>query len=161
MASNEINIFVRSKIATASEDALYICGNSDYIVAFDFDDEWSEFENKTARFSYGNKYTDVLFSGDTCPMPAISNTLSLKIGVFAGNLHTSTPAVIPAKKSILCGGGTPAPPSVDVYSQILTMLNNMDDMSQEEIEKVIEEYMAENPLEAISNEEIEAIINGD
>ena len=44
-----INVEVRNKIAVA-EQATYICGNSDFVVAFDFDDEWKEHDKKTARF---------------------------------------------------------------------------------------------------------------
>ena len=44
------------------------------------------------------------------------------IGVFAGDLHTSTPAYIGCEKSILCDGGAPADPTPDVYAQILALL---------------------------------------
>jgi hypothetical protein len=47
------------------------------------------------------------------------------VGVYAGNLVTTTPAYITASKSILCDGGTPAAPPDDVYNQILGMLNEL------------------------------------
>ena len=120
-----INITVREKIATA-DDVVYICGNSDYNIVFDFDDEWSEFETKTALFVYKGIKTPVVFTGNTCAVPAILNTYQIKVGVFAGNLHTITPAVIYARKSILCEGGTPADPPEDVYNQIMEKLNALD-----------------------------------
>jgi len=118
-----INVSVRNKIAVLTNDVLYICGNSDFVVDFDFDDEWDEFYAKTARFIYGGQYVDVVFEGNQCAVPVISNTYSFLIGVFAGNLRTTTPAYISAKKSILCEGGLPAAPTDDVYAQMVEMFN--------------------------------------
>lgn len=36
-----INVTVRNRIATAQRWQCIICGNSDYIVDFDLDDEWN------------------------------------------------------------------------------------------------------------------------
>lgn len=120
----EINITIRDKIAENVSGSGYVCGNSDYTVIFDFDAEWDEFDTKTARFVKQDKtFTDVVFSGNECPMPILSNTYNIYVGVFAGDLHTTTPAHISAKKSILCDGGTPAAPAEDVYAQIMEMLN--------------------------------------
>lgn len=126
MSDRVINVYVRNKIARA-EKTLYVCGNSDYIVQFDFDAEWDAHEVKTARFIGGGVYQDVVFSGNECPVPIMSNTYSVKIGVFAGNLRTTTPASVPAEKSILCGIGSPAAPSPDVYAQIMELLNQKGD----------------------------------
>lgn len=120
-----INVSVRDKIATAPDDATYICGNSDFIIAFDFDAEWAEYNVKTARFRYGGAYLDQVFTGSECPVPVISDTFRLEVGVFAGDLHTTTPAYVSAKKSILCGGGLPDDPPPDVYVQIMEQLNSI------------------------------------
>lgn len=118
-----IDITIRNKIATA-HNTLYICGNGDFVIHFDFDDEWAEHDTKTARFISGDgKYQDVVFQGEECPVPVISDTYKIKVGVYAGNLRTTTPAIISAKKSILCGGGLPADPAPDVYAQIMSMLD--------------------------------------
>lgn len=122
-----ITIAVNNKIAkNLTPGVLYVCGNSDFIVNFAFDDEWTAFATKTARFiTQHNTYTDVVFSGNTCKMPVMKNTHLVNVGVYAGNLSTTTPAVIPAKKSILCGSGLPADPAPDVYSQIMDALNQL------------------------------------
>ena len=122
-----INVTIRDKIAKAPQDALYICGNSDFTVAFDFDAEWNEHTVKTARFVHGATHTDVVFEGNQCQMPVISNTYGIKVGVFAGNLRTTTPAYIGAKKSILCDSGSPAAPADDVYNQIMVMMQALKD----------------------------------
>lgn len=118
-----INIIVRDKIATNPTRARYVCGNSDFVIRFDFDEEWNEIKTKTARFVYGNSYQDQVFEGDECPVPIISNVNVFEVGVFAGNLRTSTSASVPADKSILCKGGLPVNPAPNVYSQIMELLN--------------------------------------
>lgn len=118
-----INIIVRDKIATNPTHARYVCGNSDFVIRFDFDEEWNEIKTKTARFVYGNSYQDQVFEGNECPVPIISNVNVFEVGVFAGNLRTSTSASVPADKSILCKGGLPANPAPNVYSQIMELLN--------------------------------------
>lgn len=120
----EINVKIENKVAIA-DDSVYVCGNSDYTVIFDFDDEWQDFIVKTARFSYNNSYVDVVFEGLTCSIPIIENTYSFDIGVYAGNLHTTTPARIPCKKSILCKNGSPVDPTPDVYTQLLEQIDNI------------------------------------
>lgn len=120
-----IYISIKGKIARNIRGIAdeYVCGNSDYFVEFDFDEEWNAFDAKTARFKYNDTYLDVVFSGNRVNVPVIENTHMVKVGVFAGNLHTTTSAVFMAKKSILCGSGVPAAPPDDVYNQIMELLN--------------------------------------
>lgn len=120
-----INITVADKIAR-SDGANYICGNSDYVANFKFDSEWDAYETKTARFSYNGGYVDVVFDGDQCPIPIISDTYCFFVGVYAGNLHTTSPVRVPCKKSILCGSGSPVAPADDVYAQLMAKLNSLD-----------------------------------
>lgn len=153
-----INISVQNKVAMA-DGTIYICGNSDYTVEFDFDREWDAYEYKTARFVHGNTHTDVLFAGNICRVPLLTNINNFKIGVFAGDLSTSTPAIVYAKRSILCGSDCfPMPPSPDVYNQILAILNDLDTTTEEEVRDIVEGYLAEHPGsgsgEIASDEEI-------
>ena len=67
-----IDVEVRNKIATQTNDTVYVCGNSDFVVNFDFDDEWAEHEYKTARFVFDGKFVDAIFSGNECSVPVIS-----------------------------------------------------------------------------------------
>lgn len=99
-----INVNVTNKIATASSRASIVCGNSGYQIKFTFDSEWGAHDTKTARFIWNGRFVDVAFTGDTCPVPIISNTTALKVGVYAGELTTTTPAHLDCLKSILCGG---------------------------------------------------------
>ena len=126
MADHIINVQIDDKIATVVGDPLYVCGNSDYIVRFTFDAEWADHEAKTARFIKSNKeHVDVPFTGNQCAVPILENTLQVRIGVYAGNLCTTTPAIVNAQRSILCGSGTPADPPDDVYNQLMVKLNEI------------------------------------
>ena len=120
---HEIAVSVKNKIAAAEKDALYICGNSDFVIVFDLDEEWAKHETKTARFTYDGGHQDVIFDGNECPVPIISRTFFFGVGIFAGNLETSTPARVPCKKSILCGDGPPHDPPPDVYAQLMEKLS--------------------------------------
>ena len=117
-----IQINIKDKVARADR-VIIVCDNSDYTAVFDFDDEWSAYETKTARFVYGGTYTDVVFTGNSCPIPEIHDSRSLSVGVYAGDLHTTTPAYISCVPSILCGNGIPADPTPEVYAQIMELLN--------------------------------------
>ena len=121
MKNIEINI--SNKIATLKEKFVGVCGNSDYVVMFNFDDEWESHATKTARFKHGGQYTDVVFTGNECPMPIILDTASVEIGVYAGNLHTTTSACVLMKTCILSGSGVPADPTPDVYNQIIEKID--------------------------------------
>lgn len=141
-----INISVENKIAEA-DGTLYVCDNSDFVAKFAFDAEWEAYENKTARFVYNNSYVDVVFTGNECPVPIISGTYFFNIGVYAGNLHTTTPARVPCKKSILCDTGAPADPPDDVYNQIMAKLNSLGSAAPEAIAKAVADYLAAHPIE--------------
>lgn len=118
-----IQINIKDKVARG-DGTIIICDNSDYIAHFDFDSEWDEFEVKTMRVKTPRViYPDIVFSGTSCALPIVSDTLSMTIGVFAGDLHTTTPAYFACVPSILCGGGVPADPTPDVYNQLMELLN--------------------------------------
>ena len=117
-------------IAVADKKAIYrerdgeiVCGNSDYVIEFAFDSEWSAHATRTARFVWSGQYRDVVFTGYTCPVPTLNDTTSVSVGVYAGNLCTTTPAIISCKRSILCGSDLPSDPPDSVYTQILEKMD--------------------------------------
>ena len=159
---NVINIEIKNKIAQTTGDVKYVCGNSDYLISFSFDEEWDEHDIKTARIINGDgEYYDVVFKGSECTMPIISNAYAIKIGVFAGNLHTTTPAYVPAVKSILCDGGAPADPPEDVYNQIMEKLDSLTagGVEPEQIQAAVDAYLQEHPVEGVTEEEVRQIVD--
>ena len=120
----EIKINVADKVASAIGSPVIVCGNSNYKITFIFDSEWGAYQEKTARFTFRrdgiDKYIDVLFSGNSCTAPILTNIERVSIGVYAGDLRTTTGAEIRCRKSILCLGGLKhEQPPEDVYNQIL------------------------------------------
>lgn len=120
----QIPIQIENKVATWLGEKPIVCVNSDYKVSFTFDDEWEEHSVKTARFKANGEYTDVVFEGSVCDVPVVRDARVLKVGVFAGDLSTSTPALVPCEPSILDGDYIPAPPIDDVYNQIIDICND-------------------------------------
>ena len=117
-------ISVLNKVALSSARNKIVCGNSDYQIKFTFDSEWDGFVTKTARFIWNGEYVDVVFTGDVCTAPIITGTDKVSVGVYAGNLSTTTPAVIEAERSILCEDGLPNKPddADDYYAKIVKLL---------------------------------------
>lgn len=97
-----LRVIVVDKIATyLRRDGEIVCGNSDYQIVFTFDDEWDDITTKTARFRWNGENHDVTFTGNTCDVPIINDTDNVIVGVFADEIST-TPIIIPCKRSILC-----------------------------------------------------------
>ena len=93
------------------------------MINFDFDAEWDDYDVKTARFVHDGSYIDVVFTGNQCVMPVINKAYGIYVGVYAGDLRTTTPAHIPSAASILSADGTPEEPPDDVYAQITALCN--------------------------------------
>lgn len=134
-----IQVNVTNKHAQVLGTPTIVCGNSDYKIQFTFDGEWNTGAAKTARFVYMNggsvDYTDVVFTGDTVDVPILSNTRTVRVGVFEGNLHTTTPAVIPCELSIRCGTGAPVDPTPSQYDQIMVLLYTGG--TQEQLDEIV------------------------
>lgn len=118
----DLHIIVNNKIATyLNRDGSIVCRNKDYQIVFSFDSEWDAYGMKVARFIWNNGYRDIPFTGNTVAVPEIFNAKQLKVGVYAGDLNTTTPAVIDCEGSILCEHGLEEipEPTPELYRQIL------------------------------------------
>ena len=121
-----IDVTIKNKKAFLPVPAVIVCGNKDYKINFSFDEEWESRNVKTARFFFNGKYEEVVFTGNICDVPVLSNTTGVYIGVFSGDIYTTTPAYIPCDKSILClGGSAHAEPPKDVYNEIIELINEL------------------------------------
>ena len=131
-----IDIIIRNKTASAVNPPCIVCGNSDYNVKFNFDEEWQAHNNKIGVFAYNRcgewQSEKVLFEGDTCPVPALHGVRSVWIGVTAGDVRTSTPADVPCRMGATDFSDTDEPPSADVWGQILAKLGEL----QTEIDEI-------------------------
>jgi hypothetical protein len=123
----DIKVVVADRVATSPTDAVIVCGNSDYTILFQFDDEWEGVEAKTARFKYSafagpKQHIDVPFTGDAVQVPMLTNAHKVEVGVYAGNLKTSTGARIHCLPSIRCGSGAEVEPNPDKYDALMDLI---------------------------------------
>lgn len=124
-----IKIHIKDRVAVAEGDPVIVCGNDDYTVTFSFDEEWGGANVKTARFKFntaeGPEHIDQPFTGDTVEVPELSNIREVEVGVFVGDLNTTTGASIRCKPCIRCGSGAPKDPTPDVYDELMELINDM------------------------------------
>lgn len=124
-----IDIIIRNKTASAVNPPCIVCGNSDYNVKFNFDEEWQAHNSKIGVFAYNRcgewRSENVLFEGDTCPVPALHGVRSVWIGVTAGDVRTSTPADVPCRMGATDFSDTTEKPSADIWGQILDKLDTV------------------------------------
>lgn len=102
-----------------------IAWNTGYIINFDFDEDWEDLKTIKIVNDKGDTISDTLFSGNSVEIPKIYNTGYIGIGIYAGDLKSTTPLIISCQKSILDYDGSPIPPSDDVYNKIMDLLNGI------------------------------------
>lgn len=125
---NNIVIRIRNRHAMLMTQSYIVNGNTSYIVEFDFDAEWSEFGEKTARFVYCDEHgarhwIDVPITNNTCNVPKLERVDKVEVGVYAGNIRTSTAALIPCLWSILCCRGEKYTPKRDCFNELMELLH--------------------------------------
>lgn len=108
-----------------------VCDNSDYTVVWQLDEEWAQFESRTMQVNYKDgTYERVLFTGDTCALPAIPVKDWFYIGLFAGDIHTTRPAKLFANRAITTDSGEERDPTPDGYAQAIKALDGKLDKNQ-------------------------------
>lgn len=121
---NILHIKVVGKVAELTEQNFELVGgNSDYKVIFDFDSAWEGHGAKTALFVFGDKTIHKPFDGDVCEGVAVSNCTTCYIGVFSGDIITTTSATVCVRQSITDIGGMPQDPEPSVYNEIIDLIN--------------------------------------
>lgn len=134
-----IKIDITKKHPTVDGTPVLVCGNGTYEIQFTFDTEWREHIYKTARFVFWKdgkpKHIDVPFPGDTVAVPVLSGISFVLVGVYAGNLRTTTPARIPCEYSIRCNSGESVEePTPELYDQLLDLYNRVGLYQEEAIQ---------------------------
>lgn len=148
----EIKIKIRDKRAGGT--GTVICGNSDYTVVWDLDDEWTPYGTKTMRVNLTDgSYQDVVFTGSTAALPVLSTPGWASVGLYAGDLHTSRATDLRVLPSVTTPGGAPADPAEDVYAQITEKLNQLIAVQPESVAQAVADYLTEHP--AVSSMRVE------
>lgn len=149
-----MDFYIKNKIIQLDKKSLIeeekkpVSHNTGYIANFIFDEEWNGKE-KTARFINGDKYKDVLLVDDKCEIPIEIMGSIVEVGVFAGNLKSTTATYVRFLPDILEKYGLPADPAPEIYTQILEMIKNIKEeaVTDEEIQEAVDKYLNENPVQ--------------
>lgn len=137
-----IHITVRSRVPTITEGEEVISHNSDYVIEFDFDEEWTD-NYKTVYFvCEDGSYQAVVMNGNSCGVPMMAGEhRRIFVGVQAGAaekpsiLKTTCPCCLKVKDSIADYLGQPIPdPAPDVYEQIIAMLESITSPTWETVQ---------------------------
>ncbi|MBQ5488153.1 MAG: hypothetical protein IIT70_04805 [Clostridia bacterium] len=113
--SEIIKVIVQNNTVYVPYGAEIVSDNTKYAIQFLFDDEWSSYKHKTARFVIDGEYTDVDFSGDLAAVHCLSpDTDHILVGCYitpsGGGFMTTTAGRIPVRASVLGDSQTNASP---------------------------------------------------
>lgn len=141
----DIKITVTKKIASVEGTPIIVCGNSDYTLSFTFDDEWSNEQSKVARFNFvknGLKsFIDVPIHDNTCQVPVLIGIGLVRVGVYAGDLKTTTGAKIKCHKSILCDDAdTMDEPFENLYEELKEEIDEIRNTQVQSDVEIIAEF---------------------
>ncbi len=137
----DINITVAHKVAVSDTQSI-VCDNSDYMVRWTLDEEWSAYDTKTMRTIYmDGTYTDTVFSGDAVALPVCTVPGAVQIGLFAGNIRTSRVAILRALPSVRSAAGAPADPTPDVYAQLMERMAQLENPDWAQNDPTAKDYV--------------------
>lgn len=144
----DISITVTDKRPVYTAGTTVVCDNSDYIVHWDLDAEWSAYDTKTMRVIYmDSTYADTVFTGDSVALPPVPVPGCVQIGLYAGDIHTSRMVLLRALSSVRSASGAPADPTPDVYDQLMELIKGMGGVDPDDIAKAVADYLAAHPIE--------------
>ena len=132
-----IEITVKDKKALIDDPrAFAVCDNTDYIINWTLDAEWSASTVRTAVFAWrdGRKSysVPVVFEGTSCKMPPIHGAVMCAIGLYStidageGNtitLQTTTPAMLNMQLSIKSYNGAVPEIPQSLYDELIAAMN--------------------------------------
>lgn len=145
----DISITVTDKRPVCTAGTTVVCDNSDYIVHWDLDEEWSAYDTKTMRVIYmDSTYADTVFTGDSVALPPVPVPGCVQIGLYAGDIHTSRMALLRALSSVRSASGAPANPTPDVYDQLMELIKGLGGVDPDDIAKAVADYLAAHPIKA-------------
>lgn len=128
----ELSITVRERIAKIGGSPEIVCGNSGYTAVFDLDAEWSAYPVKTMRIAWIDPerpnrmlYMDVLFEGNRAILPPLYGMSQIWLGIFAGDILTTTSVRIPCCFSEMGSSAVHPEPESDIYIQLLEYLKQL------------------------------------
>lgn len=128
-------------------------------------DDWQGV-TKTAVFENAKTKVikDVILVNDKCLVPweVLEGNSSIKVSVYGVSLSEKITTDIAEFKlnNTLHGGSATTEPTPDVYQQIIDMLDDIaqNGVTDEQIKKAVENYLAENPIGGVDEAEVQRIV---
>lgn len=128
-------------------------------------DDWQGV-TKTAVFENAKTKVikDVILVNDKCLVPweVLEGNSSIKVSVYGVSLSEKITTDIAEFRlnSTLHGGSATTEPTPDAYQQIIDMLDDIaqNGVTDEQIEKAVEKYLAENPIGGVDEAEVQRIV---
>lgn len=86
---------------------------------------------------------------------------AFQVGIFGGDRLLTDYTYVIVKQGCVVEGEEPAPPTPDWFSEMEKKIENIPGASvtEETIAKVVEQYMKENPVDTLTDEEVEKIVD--
>ena len=120
----DINIAIKNK-TPIYDDISIVCDNSNYVVVWDLDEEWAAYDTKAMHLTYSDGTHAVrIFSGQRVTLPVVTVPGKVGISLYAGDISTSSEALITAKPSGRTGCDPVPDPGTGLYEQLLAALND-------------------------------------
>lgn len=115
---------VESQHLTRTDRSIVVARSENYLKAkFDFSPDWDGV-TKTAVFTNGGRVYNVILDNDECFVPTeVIRKGCFTVSVFGGDLITADVVTIRVEPSGYEVGGSPEPPTPEVYEQVLGMFD--------------------------------------
>lgn len=110
--------------------AVIVCGNSNYLLKFNFGEQWQKCIKKVAIFVINGSKITVDFDGDECNVPVLPNSSFVQVFLMSGNgdLELATTAVNIKLESTIAAGDLSEYNQLSNYlTRILTAINKIED----------------------------------
>lgn len=158
---------VRNQSISRVDNMLYAEKSINYLEAkFNFlTEDWRDL-TKSATFENkkGKIVKDAILNNDKCLVPweVLEEKGKIEVSVYGVDINTKITTNIASFNlyDTISGGSATQDPTPDVYQQIIDMIEDIavSGVTDEQIARAVEEYLAENPVTGVDEEEVIRIV---
>ena len=158
---------VRNQSISRIDNMIYAEKSINYLEAkFNFlTEDWRDL-TKSATFENkkGKIVKDAILNNDKCLVPweVLEEKGKIEVSVYGVDINTKITTNIASFNlyDTISGGSATQDPTPDVYQQIIDMIEDIavSGVTDEQIARAVEEYLAENPVTGVDEEEVIRIV---